>query len=741
MFDAQPVNLDAFCEPDPALGLIASGSPHDPPPSLRVSSGVVVELDGKERSGFDLIDEFIAAHGLDLDVAQEAMSIPSIDVATMLVDPRVERGAISGLVSGMTPAKLAEVVALLSPVELQVAVAKMHVRATPSIQAHVTNQLDDPILLAADAASAVAFGFRELETTVPVLADASANAVALMIGSQVPGPGALCQCSVEEAVELDLGLRGLTTYAETVSLYGTVEVFIDGDDTPWSKAFLGAAYASRGIKMRVTSGAGSEVLMGATQGCSMLYLESRCVSLARAMGSQGVQNGGIDGASIAASVPGGMRELLAENLMVMMRDLESCSGNDTLISESDIRRASHSLPLVLAGSDFTFSGYGSITRYDNTFATSNFNAEDLDDYLVIQRDWGIDGGLRPITRSVYDRVRRRAANACRDVFAELGLAEFEDEHVQAAVDALDSRALPKTDPLLVLHAAQRIDRDRIGVLEVVAALDRRGYTDIAQNLLMTAEVLRAGDHLQVAAILTERLDVLSKINDPNRYAGPGTGYQMSAARRREIDGIRQARSRDALVLDQQLHRHTVLFQDGESAQAGNDPAEVCIGLSPALGVDVWVSLSDMAISDVVEEIERGIAEEGCLPRLIRIHRSVDLGRIGLTAAELSGSGIAVGLQGKGTALIHRRGLAPLANLELFSEAPRLTWQHYRQLGRNAARYALGHAPAPILLGGTEHSMTARYHARAIALTSMERARCTRKSPTQVSLRRLETTDV
>ena len=57
-------------------------------------------------------------------------------------------------------------------------------------------------------------------------------------------------------------MAGFTSYAETVSVYGTEGAFIDGDDTPWSKAFLAAAYASRGVKMRCTSGAGSELLMG-----------------------------------------------------------------------------------------------------------------------------------------------------------------------------------------------------------------------------------------------------------------------------------------------------------------------------------------------------------------------------------------------------------------------------------------------------------------------------------------------
>ena len=80
------------------------------------------------------------------------------------------------------------------------------------------------------------------------------------------------------------------------------------------------------------------------------------------MGAQGVQNGGIDGASVVGCVPDGMRELLAENLLVMLRDLESCSGNDALVSESDMRRTAHTVPLFLAGSDFLFSGFGSIRR-------------------------------------------------------------------------------------------------------------------------------------------------------------------------------------------------------------------------------------------------------------------------------------------------------------------------------------------------------------------------------------------
>ena len=389
---SRPISEDKLVPEDPALGLVAFSSPFDPEPSLRIENGRIVELDGVPEDEFDLLDEFIARHAIDLEVAEEAMALPIVEFARMVVDPGVPRAEVTRLTAGMTPAKIAATLALLTPVEILQAIQKMRVRRTPSIQAHVTDRVDHPLLMAADSAAAVALGFRELETTVPVLRHAPSNALALLIGSQVGQPGALTQCSVEERTELELGMRGLTTYAETVSVYGTEQVFVDGDDTPWSKAFLASCYASRGLKMRFTSGSGAEVLMGASEGKSMLYLEARCIAVTRAAGSQGVQNGGIDGVNVTASVPHGMREVIAENLCVMLHDLESCSGNDTLMSASDIRRTAHTFPLLLAGADFLFSGFGSIPAYDNAFGPSNMNAEDLDDYLVVQRDWGFEGG-------------------------------------------------------------------------------------------------------------------------------------------------------------------------------------------------------------------------------------------------------------------------------------------------------------------------------------------------------------
>ncbi len=719
--DRQRVNLDGFAVENPGLGLVALRSPADPEPSLVISDGRVTELDGVAEADFDSIDAYIARHGLDLAAAPEAMGLPDTEFARRVISPDVPRAEIIRLSAGATPAKLARVLALLRPAELGLAMTKLRGRRTPSNQAHVTNRLDDPLLLAADSATAAAFGFREIETTVPVLADAPSNAVACLIGAAVAAQGVLIQCSVEEALELELGMRGLTSYAETVSLYGTEQVFTDGDDTPWSKAFLTSAYASRGMKMRVSSGAGAEVLMAGAQGRSMFYLEARCVALARAIGAQGVQNGGIDGASVAASVPGGLRELMSENLMAMMRNLESCSGNDALMSESDMRRTSRTLPIVLAGSDFVFSGFGSIQRYDNMFGPSNFNAEDIDDFLAMQRDWGVDGGLRTVPAERIADLRREAALACRAVYRHLGLADFTDEHVELAVDAAGSKDLGQTDTLAVVSAAHAIREGGLTVVDIVAALDETGYEDAAEKIMDMTRARLSGDYLQTAAIFDESLRVLSLVTDPNDYAGPGSGYEPGPDRQAEIDAIRQARGVDDLRAEQATAAVAGLLAPAGPAKPGQDPRDVVIGVSPAVGRDVGRSLSGLTVPEVLGELLAGLEEEGCTGRVVRFDDTVDLGRIGLAAARLAGSGIGIGLQGKGTALIHRRDLAPLANLELYSVAPSVTPELYRVLGANAARHAKGGTPDPARNPYSDEAIEARYHTTVIALMALERA--------------------
>ena len=143
------------------------------------------------------------------------------------------------------------------------------------------------------------------------------------------------------------------------------------------------------------------------------------------------------------------------------------------------------------------------------------------------------------------------------------------------------------------------------------------------------------------------------------------------------------------------------------------------------------------MTDALREILAGLEEEGCDGRVVRFASTVDLGQIGLQSARLSGSGIGIGLQGKGTALIHRRDLAPLANLELYSVAPSVTLELYRLLGANAARHAKGATPDAARNPYSDEAIEARYHTTVIALMELERARVVPgAAPAELSLKGL-----
>jgi propanediol dehydratase large subunit len=251
----RPIQNDSFVHEWPEVGLIVADSPNDPSPSLVLCHGAVVEMDGVPRETMDLLDLFIADHALDLAVAEEAMATPSEHIARMLVDVNVPRGEVVRLVSGCTAAKLVDILRHLNVLEMMMALGKMRIRRAPANQAHVTNRREHPALLAADAAEAALRGFAENETTVGVARYAPLNALAILVGSQAGRGGVLTQCAVEEGVNLRLGFKGLVSYAETLSVYGTEGAFVDGDDTPWSKAFLASAYASRGVRCALPPGA------------------------------------------------------------------------------------------------------------------------------------------------------------------------------------------------------------------------------------------------------------------------------------------------------------------------------------------------------------------------------------------------------------------------------------------------------------------------------------------------------
>ncbi|MDF1515269.1 MAG: propanediol/glycerol family dehydratase large subunit, partial [Anaerolineae bacterium] len=448
------------------------------------------------------------------------------------------------------------------------------------------------------------------------------------------------------------------------------------------------------VKTRFTSGTGSEVLMGHADGKSMLYLETRCLMVTRGAGSQGTQNGSISCIALPESLPGGVRVVLAENLIAMLLGLEVAAGNDALASHSEMRKTAKLMLQFIPGTDFITSGYGAIPRFDNMFGGGNFDVTEMDDWAVIQRDMRIDGGITSPQETDVRRIRERAARAIQSVFDALDFAQISEVEVQAAITAYNSDDMPDRDKVADIKAAQMLLNGPITVLQVIQALELTGYHDIASNLLEMQRQRVIGDYLQPAAIFDRNFKVLSGLTDPNDYTGPGTGYRLQGQRWEDIQNIPQAWDPIDFVRELEQQNVTPWLENGATAKLTNE-REVVIAIGPAFGLAIHQTIGGLALKQVLTALCQGIEKEGITARIIRVHHTSDCAFIGHTGAQFSGSGIAIGIQSKGTTVIHQRDLAPLENLELFSMAPNLDLPTYKQIGRNAANYALHQPTVPV----------------------------------------------
>jgi hypothetical protein len=424
----------------------------------------------------------------------------------------------------------------------------------------------------------------------------------------------------------------------------------------------------------------------------MLYLEARCLLVTKGAGSQGVQNGSISCIALPESLPGGVRAVLAENLLAAMLGLEVAAGNDALASHSDIRKAAKLMLQFIPGADFIFSGYSAVPRRDNLFGGGNFDAEDFDDYNVLQRDMQVDGGVRPVTEAEAVAARREGARAIQAVYAAFGFPAITDAEVEAAALGHGSDDMPERD-LVADWPRRSFLRGELGMLDVARVLSDAGFERAAANVLTMGRQRVAGDYLQPAAIFDRDGRVLSAINDPNDYTGPGTGYRLAGERWVEVQKIPQAQSPRAFVAPHTGAPSPKLVEIG-NARPGARP-EVIVAVGPGWNGALTRTIGGLPHEDVLAAILSGVAAEGLTARVVKVYASSDCAAIGHAGAQLSGSGVAIGIQSRGTTVIHRRDLARLNNLELFPQSPALTLDTYREIGRNAARYAQGKAPTPV----------------------------------------------
>jgi len=150
------------------------------------------------------------------------------------------------------------------------------------------------------------------------------------------------------------------------------------------------------------------------------------------------------------------------------------------------------------------------------------------------------------------------------------------------------------------------------------------------------------------------------------------------------------------------------------AKVGTKADEVVIGVAPAFLKTQFKTIVGIPHTEVLRELIAGIEEEGLTARVIRVLRTSDVSFIANDAAKYSGSGIGIGIQSKGTTVIHQKDLLPLNNIELFPQAPLLTLETFRLIGKNAAKYAKGESPNPVPV---ENDQMARpkYQAKAALL--------------------------
>ena len=138
-----------------------------------------------------------------------------------------------------------------------------------------------------------------------------------------------------------------------------------------------------------------------------------------------------------------------------------------------------------------------------------------------------------------------------------------------------------------------------------------------------------------------------------------------------------------------------VYTGARRAAQGTDPKEIVIGVGAAFQTEITRTICGIPLDQVLKNVRDGIEEEGMTSRVVKVLDTSDVGFMALQSAKLSGSGIGIGIQSKGTTVIHQKDLYPLTNLELFPQAPLMTLQTYRAIGRNAARYVKGEQVTPI----------------------------------------------
>ena len=175
------------------------------------------------------------------------------------------------------------------------------------------------------------------------------------------------------------------------------------------------------------------------------------------------------------------------------------------------------------------------------FGGGNYDSDDLDEWLTIQRDWQVDAGIEPLDEESALAVRERAARAIQAVFDAFGFPPITDEEVRLATTCLDSRDLPDRDRAADVAAGDRVLAEGSSALDVARALDARGFADVAAAVFGMQRQRVAADYLQTSAIIDADGTGRLRGQRPERVHRPGHGLP---ARGRALGAAAAAAARD-----------------------------------------------------------------------------------------------------------------------------------------------------------------------------------------------------
>ena len=222
--------------------------------------------------------------------------------------------------------------------------------------------------------------------------------------------------------------------------------------------------------------------------------------------------------------------MLAENVIAAWLDLEVASGNDAIASHSEIRKTAKLMGQFLPGTDFVTSGYSAMPRYDNMFGGGNYDSDDLDEWLTLQRDWQVDAGIEPLdeaARSPCASARRTRSGGLRR--ARLPADQRRGGATRRDVPRLARPARPRPCGRRArrrprARGGDQRARRRAGARQPRVRRRRRrrcSACSARRSPRTTCRPRRSSTHDGT---------VVSAVNDPNGYLGPGTGYRLEGER-------------------------------------------------------------------------------------------------------------------------------------------------------------------------------------------------------------------